>query len=538
MSRIESRPILAVGLAIAILIGISCTRSDTSKQPDSVSSQVPINSAHAHESVPLANAKLFADWKGLQGALVITGEMNSYLDPCGCTEGQLGGLGRRYDLLERMRNQKIPIASIDLGSLTKYPAGERGGLDQAKVKFDTALKALTSMKYNALALSCSDLKLGIDHTLSVYLNSKDKLNMVCANATFDPSLGGAFDGTISESVITQAGPYKLGITAIIDPLEYEKLKDPQRSMLEIKSPATVLPALLAKLKASSDLQILMVQGPPKLAKDLAEAYPGFDIVVSTSEFADPLDAKPVMLNNGATQLIEVGMKGKYVGIIGLFPPDKGSKPETRYQRQSLIANRFRNAEPMRKLIDEEMQSQLKALGIVENFVRHSNSSTPAGAAYVGAEGCKSCHPNTYTRWSGTGHAKAFEALIHNPKDPRRRREFDAECISCHTTGFTYNSGWVSAEKTPYLKGNQCENCHGPASKHVGDPKNADFRKALVRTVETADKGELCLKCHTEDDSPHFNFATYYGKIAHKGMDDYKDPRVFQGMTPEQARAAK
>ena len=463
--------------------------------------------------------------------------MNGYLDPCGCTEGQLGGLGRRYDLFERMAKQKIPFVKVDLGSLMKNPASERGGLDQAKIKFETALKALEAMKYDALALSPEDLKLGIDHTLSVYLNHKDQIKVVSANAAFGPDLADAFAGTLHESVIARDGPYKVGITAVIDPAEYAALKDPQRDTLQIRPPASALPAVLAKLEAETDLQVLMVQGPPAMARSLAEAFPGFDVVVSRSEYADP-DGNPLLVNDGATEIVTVGLKGKYVGIVGLFPPASGKRPETRYHRHSLSANRLRNAEPMRALIDEEMQGQLKALGIVENIVRHANVEAPAGSTYVGAVGCKSCHPNTFARWEGTGHARAYEPLVHNPKDPKRKREYDAECISCHTTGFTYNSGWVSAEKTPYLKGNQCENCHGPASKHVGEPKNAEFLKAMSRTAESADKGGLCQKCHDEDNSPHFNFAGYYGKIAHKGMDDYKDPRVLKGMTPEQARAAK
>jgi hypothetical protein len=190
------------------------------------------------------------------------------------------------------------------------------------------------------------------------------------------------------------------------------------------------------------------------------------------------------------------------------------------------------------LIDEEMQSHLKAIGVVENYLRHANSEAAPGATYVGADGCKSCHPNTYTKWASTNHARAYEVLVNNPKDPRRKREFDAECISCHTTGFTYNSGWESPSKTPFLKGNQCENCHGPASKHVEQPDSKEFTRFMARTAEQADKGGLCHKCHDEDNSPHFEFPAYYAKIVHKGLDMYTDPRVHKGMTPDQARAAK
>ncbi len=61
-------------------------------------------------------------------------------------------------------------------------------------------------------------------------------------------------------------------------------------------------------------------------------------------------------------------------------------------------------------------------------------------------------------------------------DPKPNTIYDAECVTCHTTGFEYNSGWHSEAETPYLEGNQCENCHGPASKHLAEPDNVEFRK--------------------------------------------------------------
>ncbi len=534
MTRIDSRPFLALGLALAIMAYVGCTKTYETTAPGGSKKVATTDGAGADTST--SSFKRFADWKGLEAALVISGEMDAYLEPCGCTDGQLGGLGRRYDLLEAMTAQGIPTTKIDLGSLTKNPASARGGIEQAKVKFETAIKALEAMKYDAMALSPEDLKFGIIETLTVYLNNKDALKIVAANASADGALKGVFPDTILDSVIAKAGPYKVGITAVIDPETVAGLKDTDLDSLKVVAPESILAGVLAKLESTSDLQVLMVQGPPELAKKLGEAFPGFDVVVSTSIYADPTD-KPEMINHGATQLVTVGQKGKYVGVIGLFKPTTGKAPATRYQRVSLIG-RNKNAEPMRVLIDEEMQAQFKALGLVEKFVRRPNGRAP-GATYVGAEGCKSCHPNTFARWASTDHAKAYEVLINNPKDSRRRREYDAECISCHTTGFTYNSGWVSAEATPYLKGNQCENCHGPASKHIADPDSKDARKSLARTAEQANQGGLCHDCHDDDNSPKFDFTSYYGKIIHKGMDKYDDPRSHKkGMTPEQARAAK
>ncbi len=85
---------------------------------------------------------------------------------------------------------------------------------------------------------------------------------------------------------------------------------------------------------------------------------------------------------------------------------------------------------------------------------------------------------------------AFTSLLH---DPKPNSAFDAECVTCHTTGFEYNSGWQSPAETPHLAGNQCENCHGPGSKHAAEPDNADFRELMSVTIDQADKNRLCYQ---------------------------------------------
>jgi hypothetical protein len=184
------------------------------------------------------------------------------------------------------------------------------------------------------------------------------------------------------------------------------------------------------------------------------------------------------------------------------------------------------------VIEGEYRNMLKGAGVVESFPRHDRVNATAGAIYVGAETCKQCHPNTYMKWSTTKHAQAFTALLH---DSKPNTIYDAECVSCHTTGFEYTSGYRSEAATPHLKGNQCENCHGPASKHVSDPNNREYRGPLRLTAQQADKNRLCLHCHDEDNSPKFEFTTYWSQIVHNGLDDYSDPKVRRGITPKVAR---
>ncbi|MDR3635724.1 MAG: multiheme c-type cytochrome [Isosphaeraceae bacterium] len=523
MARSITRPVAAVGLVAALLAYIGCGQPSSTKD---AAADAPTNPLTKPPAVPdsAGKSKLFANWPTPAGALVISGEQDGYLEPCGCTQGQQGGLTRRYDLAERLKAQSWPLALIDLGSLIKDPAGSRGGPEESKFKFMTALQALSTMNYDALALSAEDLKLGVGEVLGQFLNNMgERTKVVVANVEVP-----GFEGNIKPSLRLNAGKARIGVTAVLDPDALNKLADPEKdTLLKVKTVAESLPGVLADLEKDTDFQVLMVQGPPELAKTLAEAHPGFDVVVGTSHF-DPKE-DPELLNQGRTMLISVGKKGKYVGVVGFFP--NTDKP-MRYMAQALNSRFNGPAEAMKKVVQDDFRDLLKINKIVESFPRHHYANAPQGAAFVGADACKSCHPATFAKWSTTKHARGYDSLV---TDPKPNTVYDAECVTCHTTGFEYNSGWVSAEATPHLKGNQCENCHGPASKHIESPDDRDARKFLALTAERADQTHMCLRCHDEDNSPHFKFETHYGQIAHKGMDTYTDPKVHQGSTPKVAR---
>ncbi len=372
------------------------------------------------------------------------------------------------------------------------------------------------------------MKVGIGEAFAQFLNSLgDSTHIVVANVQPGPG----FESRILPSQIITVGPVNVGVTSVVDPEALEKLTDPDKADLlpTIKRPDDVLGAVLAEMEPKSQYQVLMVQGSPELAKRLATAYPGFDVVVATSQFADLLEREPLMLNGGKTMMVQVGRRGKYVGAVGFFPEDA---QKIRFHLVTLDNRNDRPGSPMKKIIEDEYRSMLKAAGVVESFPRHDYTGGTAGATYVGAETCKLCHPNTYMKWSTTKHAQAFIGL---EKDPKPDVIFDAECVTCHTTGFEYTSGWRSAAATPHLKGNQCENCHGPASKHVSDPKHLGYRKPLRITAEQADKSRLCIRCHDEDNSPKYEFATYWSQIVHNDLDDYTDPKVRRGITPKVAQ---
>jgi Cytochrome c554 and c-prime len=517
MTRSSFRPIASIGLVAAVLAYVGCSR--THETPEKVATKVDTKAPEVDdkgEKVP----KFMADWLAHPpaGILLISGEQLGYPDPCGCTSGQLGGLGRRYDLLDKLQAKGWPVAKIDLGNLIRYRADSRGGAKQEKIKFDVIFDALAMMKYDAIALGPEDLRLDAGELIGMLLNSQPPKYPVFLAANVK-LVEKELASTLASIKISQAGPVTLGITSVIAD---EDIQANGAGLFEVKPPDEVIPGLLDELNQKKvQVKILMVEGPHEEAKRLAEKFPGFDIVVGTSKFDDP-DEHPETVNDGKTLLVNnIGKKGKYVGVVGFFP---GSTPMIQFHRQALDDIHYHQAEPMRVLIDEDYQERLKREKVVENFTRFGNSAYPAGAQYLGAEACKDCHPKTYAKWMTTKHATAYEPLTN----PKRNRIYDAECISCHTTGFGYKSGWVSAEQTGFLKGNQCENCHGPASLHAAEPDNLAFRKPMAMTAAGAESSNFCTKCHDSDNDHNFSFASRYAQIFHKGLDEYTDPKVHQG----------
>jgi hypothetical protein len=530
MTRVSRKACLGVLLGVGILAYVGCSGSAPVSGPGAAPSSSSSAAGASGGGEQAKPGKLLANWPTPQAVLVVTGQRDGYLEPCGCTQGQLGGLIRLLDFVDGLKAQNWPCSLVDLGTLILDPAAARGGFEQAKIKFGIALKAYSTLKYDAIALSAEDLKVGIGEALAQFLNNLgDTTKIVVANV--QPAPG--FESRIQASQIVADGPLKLGVTAVIDPALLEKLTDPDKGdwLRSIKRPDEVLGKVLSELEPKSDYQVLMVQGSPDLAKRLATAYPGFDVVVATSESADPLERDPVLLNGGKTMLINVGRRGKRVGVVGFFAE---AAQKMRFYLVDLNSRNERSNSPMKKVMEDEFRTVLKGAGVVETFPRHDYTGGTAGATYVGAETCKRCHPNTFMQWASSKHSHAYDSLV---SDPRPNTIYDAECVTCHTTGFEYTSGFRSAAATPHLKGTQCESCHGPGSKHAANPDSLDFRKPIRVTAVQSDKSLLCNRCHDEDNSPKFEFSTYWSQVRHNGLDDYTNPKVHQGVSPKVARKA-
>ena len=73
-------------------------------------------------------------WTKPAFAIVFSGEQHGYMEPCGCSLTQSGGLSRRADCFRQITKEKgWPLTALDLGGLV------RKDNEQNKLKFQVML---------------------------------------------------------------------------------------------------------------------------------------------------------------------------------------------------------------------------------------------------------------------------------------------------------------------------------------------------------------------------------------------------------------
>jgi hypothetical protein len=308
--------------------------------------------------------------------------------------------------------------------------------------------------------------------------------------------------------------------AVLGEEEQRKVNNPEVQFHPAaKAIAGVLPTLRTE---NCDKLILLAHTTLDEATELAKKFNDFDYVVTTGGHNEP--AREAEIIGKRTKLIEVGHKGMYCVVIGLYDD---RKTPVRYQRVPLDA-RFGESPVMHQAMvsyQEQLQSAgLAGLGLIPptGLPKH-----PQGQNYVGSATCGECHTKAMAVWEKTPHAHATDTIV-NLKPPRH---YDPECLSCHVTGWDpqgyrpYASGYLEL-KQKHLHSNGCENCHGPGARHaaaqldeiaVTDKELKALQLAMRVTKEEAEKN-LCIQCHDTDNSPEYKWETYWPKVEHKGKD--------------------
>ncbi len=389
----------------------------------------------------------------------LTGYELGALKPCGCSGGQLGGLDRRWAVLNSIPRQRKLI--INTGSLVE------GDSEQDLIKFSVMLQAFGLLNYDIVNLSKKDYE--IAQNLGLLENPViGFISPYCKNQSIAARFTNQY--LIKEEYVT--------VTVLTFDME--------------TSPIEQVKEVFLQEPGEKSVNILIVS---RFDNALISSIVEMGVVDCVACPSDSDEPRIISDPNERPLVFTTGRFGRYVCALNISSAEGKDRLELNLHSIPVVEN-FKPGPSLVRLY-RDYQQLVKEADLLEKFPRFA---LPHGLRYEGSKSCKECHQYEYRLWSQEPHAQAYKTLV------KVGSQYDPECIVCHVVGMDYESGFVSEKKTSYLKDVGCENCHGPGSEH---------NRTLGLDKTTEPKSD-CLYCHTPERSAGYagNEEKYLEKIRH------------------------
>ena len=392
----------------------------------------------------------------------LTGNELGQLQPCGCSGGQLGGLDRRSAVFDGVPVQRRLI--VNTGLLV----GERS--EQNLIKFNIIIQAFSLLDYDLVNLTEKDIE--IAENLGLLDSIGSVFNIISSHGPADVNVPVKFTKQFSlqeETVAVTVAAFDVESWPIE---QINELFGPRSNLHSVN-------ILILNTRDAGDIDKIVKMG-------IVDCF----IVPAESDEPEVISAplkEPLILS--------VGRLGRYIGRLQIRTEQGGGKLTLGFSAVPVTEDL-----PQDESLVELYKAYQQIVKEAELLEKQPRFALPNGLKYVGSKSCKLCHRYEYEKWGDTAHSHAYTTL------EQVGSAFDPECVSCHVVGAEYESGFVSEQKSGYLKNIGCESCHGPGSEHI----------KTAGKVETAKPRLDCADCHTTEQSANYagNEQIYLEKIIH------------------------
>lgn len=418
--------------------------------------------------------------------VVLSGDTEGFLVPCGCAAKQFGGLPRRGTYLQRLRADSADGA----GTLYLDAGGSvRRATDYDALKLEYIVRGMAKMGPAALNLGAGEVLLGAEKLRSLAQTGDPLLS---SNVTAEGQ------APWKDHIAVNVGGAKVAILGVcIAPAKVGP-------GLAVRDAEEALRATVPALAKAHDALILLVHGSEDACLKLCGAFPELTAVFAAGV---PQPIKPRLVDD-RTVFAATAQKGKFLARAELL-----RSPSSSGERGRRLAGWRLGAAEIAEL-DESIPDQKEQLQNVRDYKARLRevklepaatgeapamlASLPRSYRFAGSAACAECHEDDDRLHRDSKHGKAIDVLRE------RAFDYDPYCLKCHTTGYGGPGGFTRIDRTPELCGVGCESCHGPSLQHVEDP----------RTRTTASAAAACAPCHDPENSPKFDYKTYYPNIVH------------------------
>jgi hypothetical protein len=476
----------------------------------------------------LAHAK--SDAPAAQLAVIVTADVRGYLEPCGCSEHMLGGMDRAAAQVDRAQQELGAAVHVSAGdALFLGPAVDEAHAQQDALKARTLLETFARMNTVALALGPRDLPmatpllgkvpfpvLGVGHPgvavasqqgIALGVATGSDVATLTANVKAARQQGAEVVLALAQFPLAQLVP---AASALAQAGADVAVVGHQAQELDGEANRTVAAAL--------PIVTLLNRGRGLARVDLhrlASAPPGFVVVSSTQAQAADIASRDAEIESlqkrahQATGALKVAMEQKIVQKQQQRDALASQKPQAPTGRSWLsislveLSDEKPRSAPVRALIEGFTEQVGKQnLAFAKAHGKSCPAAKPGEAAFVGTQTCIGCHADPGTVWQGTRHSHAYATL------EKVHKQYDLDCIRCHVIGVDAPGGVCRVDQVKGRTDVGCESCHGKGSLHADDPNVAI---AVKKPAEAT-----CLHCHTVENSPAFDYASYLPQILGPG----------------------
>jgi len=398
-------------------------------------------------------------------------------------------VARRAAYIRSVLENNSNVVVVDAGN-----AFDKPGL-QGQLKAEVAVSAMQLMAYDLLNLSSRELNYGTGflsgEEFLCNLDETFNLPTVSANIVYQDT-----GEPVTEShYFIEFDSFKVGLTGIVAKEFDETILNSNQINprgVTVLDEGVSLRAEVSKIRDEVDILIVLASVGMDRCKTLVQEVDGIDVMVCGQ--GDTSIPEPLMINGA--YVVQAGFEGQHIGSLALSL----DKDNLIRSAEGIIVELGASFDEGQEDIQVVLSNYYACLEDFKDILLDiEQSDPPEGGSYTGYALCKQCHPEQTDQWLDTFHAQAFESLRE------RCQDYNPECIPCHTTGFGYRGGFIMPELTSEMEGVQCEMCHGAGAEHSENP---------MLPLEVVSEETCTDQCHTPEQSPDFDYPTYYQRVVH------------------------
>ncbi|RKZ09382.1 hypothetical protein DRQ53_04455 [bacterium] len=396
-------------------------------------------------------------------------------------------MARRAALYKRIHEAADNVVTIDGGGL--FGTRRESELRQTEFLCEETAK----LGYDVFGVGPSDLNYGLEFLRNI--EGAHDFKFISANLR-----DGKGELLFEPWTIVESGGVKLGVISVIAPRYKIVTMTSDTDQFTMDSPRDALDHYLPEMRDKVDLVILLAQMPSASVREMLTAMgpgSGIDICI---ESKDARQYRRVNKVNGDVLLLAANNEGKYVGQLDLVL-GAGNGIEDAQVTVHALDNNAPEIDAIRDRVDAfKEENGDGTLASAVSFT-HARGQGNEAERYLGVHNCARCHVDQAREYAKSAHARAFNTLQTKGQDR------NPECVSCHVVGFDWLNGYDQVAD-PAVAGResltnvQCEACHGYGTAH-------DRQGEWLASAR-----ESCVLCHDRENSPDFDYDSYWQRIAH------------------------